>query len=411
MTVRVGSLCFGVGGLDLGLARADRSAELCWYAEKDDDAATVAGKHFPGVPNVGDVTAVRWGTLAPVDLLTAGFPCQPVSAAGQRRADRDDRWLWPYVYKAVRRLRPERVFLENVQNLTAVQSGTILAGILADLRRAGYAIRWTVLGACLIGAPHHRHRWWLVADRCIGPAPEAVRIGTRGFCGATRAGGRALMPTPCTADGSGGPGSLGRDGGHNLRTAVTLLPTPVARDGDHRGEGDADYWRRRVIGGRVNGMPLGAAVGLLPTPRASDGERGRGNCGQTFTGGGMTLGAAAALLPTPRATDIGTEGRRAGEGRRPQLGQAIREGWDRFADAVTLWEDLTGIPAPAPTEPAPKGGRRLNPVLSEWMMGLPAGWVTDLMPRGPALRLIGNAVVPEAATAAYSILTGESGVL
>jgi DNA (cytosine-5)-methyltransferase 1 len=363
-----GSLCSGYGGLDLATPGPVR-----YLAENDADACTVLAREYPSVPNLGNIRAHWWSLLDHVELLTAGFPCQPVSSAGPQLAQSDVRWLWPDVLYAIERSHPDELFLENVQNIVSIHHGAVLAEILTALREARYACRWTVLGACAVGAPHHRHRWFLRGRRMPGRAPEAVRLVNR--CGAPRTGGRVLLPTPTVADGRGGPGDSGRDGGLNLRTAVTLLPTPTVRDSDHRGEGDERYWSTRAKS-RRNGMPLGAAVALLPTPRASDGRNGGPN--QGISSGDIALSSAC------------------------QTGR-----WGKFAEAIALWETLTGRPAPSPTEAAPRGGRRLNPELSEWMMGLPAGLVTKGVSRSAALRLAGNGVVPAAAAAAYAMLGGE----
>lgn len=366
-----GSLCSGYGGLDLATP-----GTLQFVADINADANAVLAREYPQVPNLGDVAVRHWSSRDHVGLLTAGFPCQPVSAAGPQKAQKDVRWLWPDVLDVIRRTRPDEVFLENVQNIISIQHGAVLVEILTELREACYECRWTVLGACAVGAPHHRHRWFLRGRR-TRRAGEAVRLKSQ--CGAPRTGGRMLLPTPTVTDGTGGPFGH-RDGGLNLRSAVMLLPSPAARDGDPRGrgEGDAKFWAARAEY-RTNGMPLGAAVALLPTPLASHGERGRGNCGQTFTAGSPSLGHAASA-----------------------------DQWGKFARAVALWEAITGRCAPEPTEPATKGGRRLNPALSEWMMGLPRGMVTSGLQRPAALRLAGNGVVPAHAAAAYELLAGET---
>jgi DNA (cytosine-5)-methyltransferase 1 len=299
-----GSLCSGYGGLDLATP-----GTLRFLAEVNDDATAVLKREYPHVPNLGDISAHRWTGRNQVGLLTAGFPCQPVSAAGSQRAKTDVRWLWPDVLNAIVLTRPDEVFLENVQNIVSIHQGAILAEILGGLRDARYACRWTILGACTVGAPHHRHRWFLRGRRGRR-APRAVRLINK--CGAPRTGGRVLLPTPTVADGAGGPFGH-RDGGLNLRSAVMLLPTLTAQPGR----------------------------------------------------------------------------------------------WGKFAVAVALWEDITRRAAPDPTVPAPKGGRRLNPALSEWMMGLPPGLVTDGVARSAALRLAGNGVVPAAAAAAYVMLAGD----
>jgi DNA (cytosine-5)-methyltransferase 1 len=72
---RVGSLCTGYGGLDLAVELV-LGGRLAWYAETDPHARTVLAERWPDVANLGDIRAVDWSTIEPVDVLTAGFPCQ-----------------------------------------------------------------------------------------------------------------------------------------------------------------------------------------------------------------------------------------------------------------------------------------------------------------------------------------------
>jgi hypothetical protein len=73
--LRVGSLCTGYGGLDLAV-HAVLGGHLAWYTETDRHACTVLAHHFPAVANLGDIRTIDWTTVAPVDIVTAGFPCQ-----------------------------------------------------------------------------------------------------------------------------------------------------------------------------------------------------------------------------------------------------------------------------------------------------------------------------------------------
>lgn len=85
---------------------------------------------------------------------------------------------------------------------------------------------------------------------------------------------------------------------------------------------------------------------------------------------------------------------------RAQMAEALTK-WGDFATAIKRWEQATRT-APAPTEWTGKGTPRLAAAFSEWMMGLPAGWVTDVpgITRNEALRALGNGVVPQQAAAA-----------
>jgi DNA (cytosine-5)-methyltransferase 1 len=109
-------------------------------------------------------------------------------------------------------------------------------------------------------------------------------------------------------------------------------------------------------------------------------------------------------------------GRPPGRPQRPDTGtvplaeagrQAPASGliWGRYEEAIRRWEAVTGRMAPSPTERGARGQARLSPVFSEWLMGLPAGFVTGLdLPYGAKLRILGNGVVPQQATAALRLL-------
>jgi DNA (cytosine-5)-methyltransferase 1 len=273
---RVGSLCTGYGGLDLAVANVF-GGETVWVADPDPDVSLVLAKRFPGVPNLGDITAIDWSRrvarvdslmpleVAEVDILTAGYPCQPFSVAGHRKGANDDRHLWPYVFDAICHLRPRLVVLENV-------AGHLNFGfdeVLGDLAGPGFDAEWIVLPASDVGAPHRRERLFVIA-----------------------------YPN--------GQGPQGRP----RHQAEDRWPRPAPLSRRHRQFGVADH-------------------------------------------------------------------------------------------AVAQWEAIVGRDAPSPLI----DGDRLRAEFSEWMMGLPAGWVTDVLPRRPALRVLGNGVVPQQAEAALRMLT------
>jgi len=156
----VGSLFSGIGGLDLGLERAGMSVK--WQSETDPYASRVLAKHWPGIPNLGDVTRIEWETVERVDLICGGYPCQPFSSAGSKQADADSRHLWPYFADAIRVLRPRWALLENVPGHLARGFGEVLA----DLAAIGYNAEWDCLPARAVGAPigaHGRDRVFVVA--------------------------------------------------------------------------------------------------------------------------------------------------------------------------------------------------------------------------------------------------------
>jgi DNA (cytosine-5)-methyltransferase 1 len=155
--MKIGSLCSGIGGLELGLERA-MLTETVWQSEIDPYASQVLGRHW-GVPNLGDMTAVDWTTVEPVDIVCAGYPCQPFSMAGQRNGSEDVRHLWPAVRDAIRHLGPSYVVLENVRGHLSLGFGEVL-GDLADL---GFDAEWRMLRASDVGSCHRRERIFIAA--------------------------------------------------------------------------------------------------------------------------------------------------------------------------------------------------------------------------------------------------------
>ncbi|MFD6754929.1 DNA cytosine methyltransferase [Micromonospora gifhornensis] len=156
---RIGSLCTGYGGLDLAVELV-LGGQLTWYAETDRHAATVLAHHWPHVANLGDIRTVDWSTVMPVDIVTAGFPCQDISNAGKRAGITGEHSsLWNHIAAAVRVLRPRLLFVENVAAL--LRRGFDV--VHRDLAEIGYDTRWLCLRASDIGAAHRRDRLFLLA--------------------------------------------------------------------------------------------------------------------------------------------------------------------------------------------------------------------------------------------------------
>jgi len=155
--MKIGSLCTGYGGLDIAV-EAFFIAEMVWCAEIDKQASELIATRF-NKPNLGDIKQIDWDTVEPIDILTAGYPCQPFSHAGQRKGIEDDRHIWPYIIKAISALRPKIVVLENVRGHLSLG----FKEVLKDLAENGYDAKWQVIRASDVGAPHQRARLFIVA--------------------------------------------------------------------------------------------------------------------------------------------------------------------------------------------------------------------------------------------------------
>ncbi len=94
-----------------------------------------------------------------VDIITAGFPCQPFSVAGKQQGEKDHRNMWFETWECIRIIRPRYVFLENVPNLLTHK---YVQRIFGDLVEGGYCMQWRCLSAAEVGAPHFRNRIWII---------------------------------------------------------------------------------------------------------------------------------------------------------------------------------------------------------------------------------------------------------
>jgi DNA (cytosine-5)-methyltransferase 1 len=173
MTLTVGSLFSGIGGLDLGLERA--GMQVIWQSEIDPYACKVLKKHWPEVPNHGDIKQIDWRAVEPVDVICGGYPCQPFSTAGKRQGTDDPRHLWPWVRTAISELRPRYAILENVRGHLSM-GGTEVIGELAEI---GYDAEWRVVSAAGLGAPHRRDRIIIVAYAKGGASGNTQSHGLR----------------------------------------------------------------------------------------------------------------------------------------------------------------------------------------------------------------------------------------
>ena len=213
----------------------------------------------------------------------------------------------------------------------------------------------------------------------------------------------------------------------NLENALATLPTPatsepgftfqpVNKDGNPT-DNPNERWYHPETGRLVQkGIKQVLDEGLLRTPAASEGERGHQPASKAKARGGQqTLsGQFIDLFRTPQAKDgekggYKTASARLAEGRQVNLYHEINEigtNWGKFEPAIRRWEEVLGRPAPAPTKSDGKeGNHRLSSRFTEWMMGVPEGWITDVgLTRNEELKACGNGVVPQQAELALRVL-------
>jgi len=190
-----------------------------------------------------------------------------------------------------------------------------------------------------------------------------------------------LMPTPNTMDHLPArtpeqkEKNKGKGGYANVRETVVndLIPTPTTRD--HK-DGTAEHQRDGIV--------------------------------QTDTVARAVFNSGEVSLPTPTASDWkGPNHSGSGSASSRGISTVVEQtNWGKFEPAIKRWEETLGRPAPEPTKPDGKdGAHRLSSKFTEWMMGLPDGWITDVgLSRNDELKACGNGVVPQQAELALRAL-------
>ncbi|SIO35197.1 DNA (cytosine-5)-methyltransferase 1 [Rhodovulum sp. ES.010] len=161
------SLCSGAGGLDLGLHLACPGHRTVGHVERDAYAAAILVARMedaaldpaPVWDDVATFDGRPW--RGAVDIVTAGYPCQPFSVAGKRRGADDPRHLWPHVARIIGEAEPPFVFLENVAHHLRLGFPEVAGGLVG----MGYRLAAGLFTAAEVGAPHKRERLFILAHR------------------------------------------------------------------------------------------------------------------------------------------------------------------------------------------------------------------------------------------------------
>jgi site-specific DNA-cytosine methylase len=316
------------------------------YVEWDDYcqrvlAARIRNGILPDAPIFGDIkTFISDGYAASytgmVDVITAGFPCQPFSVAGKQKGADDERNMWPATATVIGIVKPRFVLLENVPGVR-----TYLPVVVRDLRRLGYEVsRPLILGADDVGAPHRRKRVWIV-----GYSEQNGRIASENRRSIRK---EPIQRRSCQPE-QEATEQIGEFTGTGSERWATC-PCHVAHSPQRQDDG-------RERGDLVSTPPLTLAVKMWPTPTVNMISGGPNNESPTVKAGrhGINLKGAVhggrPTLPTPSASMVTMQdmeqAKFAGSANRP-----------KYADCP---------------------GGALNPEWVEWLMGWPLGW-TDLKP-------------------------------
>lgn len=154
----------GIGGFRL--AMEDNNVSCVFSSDNDRFAQQTYEANFHEIPT-GDIKKVDAKEIPQFDILTAGFPCQPFSYAGEKAGFEDETrgTLFFDICRILKEHKPPMVFLENVKGLVSHKGGETLKTILSNLKDLGYYPHYKVLSSLDYGLPQKRERWYCVAFR------------------------------------------------------------------------------------------------------------------------------------------------------------------------------------------------------------------------------------------------------
>jgi DNA (cytosine-5)-methyltransferase 1 len=182
--MKVASMFAGIGGICLGFKQA--GFDIVWANERDKAACNTYRHNFgDNWLCESDIYKIKPSDVPDFDILTAGFPCQPFSIAGEQKGFRDPRGnLFFEITRIIDAKRPKVIFLENVSNLVEHDNGRTFLVIYNSLAQFGYAVRYKVLDAHIYAnLPQPRSRIFIVAfsdynmcDRFDFPEPLDLTV-------------------------------------------------------------------------------------------------------------------------------------------------------------------------------------------------------------------------------------------
>ncbi len=290
--MKVVGLFAGIGGLELGLARAGHDCLL--FSENWPLAARVLAARFPDTPNAGDVASLR-ALPGETELVAAGFPCQDLSQAGRTQGIGGRKSsLVEHVFRLLDETRAPHALLENVSFMLSLDRGRAMARLVSAFEERGYRWAYRVVNT-LAFLPQRRERVLFLASRAADPAdsllvdeaaprPRATALGTHahGFYWTEGVRGLGWAPdcVPTLKNGStlgiASPPAILLPGGRvvtpDIRDAERLQGFPPDWTAPAEALGRAN-WRWSLIGNAVSAPVAEWIGGRLEAPGRYDPAR------------------------------------------------------------------------------------------------------------------------------------------
>ncbi|NFV79007.1 DNA cytosine methyltransferase [Magnetospirillum aberrantis] len=161
----------GVGAATLAASGLDGRIKVVAVSEVNRYAIEVTSRHNPEIPHLGDVQAIDWPHVVShygsIDIISAGFPCQNISAAGDGEGLQGEKsMLFREAVRAMREVQPKYAIIENVEALfNDGERRYDLCQIVREIAKAGYRLDIAHLDATDFGLPMLRPRFYAVAVR------------------------------------------------------------------------------------------------------------------------------------------------------------------------------------------------------------------------------------------------------
>jgi DNA (cytosine-5)-methyltransferase 1 len=201
--LKLNSFFAGIGGFDLGLARA--GIEVGFHCEISPFCQSVLKRHWPDTPEISDITSVQAKDLPEAEIWSGGFPCQDVSVArgwlGREGLKGKRSGLFHAFLDLIAERLPTVVLLENVTGLLNSHGGLDFELVLKSLTDLGYGVAWRVLNSRYFGAPQSRPRVFVCAWQ--GSPSRAIRTLYEREISARPGNERTGFLTPCKRATSG----------------------------------------------------------------------------------------------------------------------------------------------------------------------------------------------------------------
>ena len=406
-TITTLEMCAGYGGIGLGIKNifGERLRTIAYCELEGFAQANLISKMEKGLLDAAPI----WSDLKTfpyesfhglVDILIAGYPCQPFSSAGKRAGKEDPRHLWPWIADGIRLLQPTMCFFENVEGHISLGLSTVIS----DLEELGYKVSWGIFSAseCLDAsgrtAPHQRKRVFIMADN------KSKTSG--GLCQRTQ--------------------TQKYEFGFNCETGIGAWPS---RPGQQQYAWEpprvvgsvpaklANFCSRDAQSGGDTAQASGESVGSW-----GQSEDAMFDCGSSIRGGDQgdesttrVMGNAASKRSCGGAQDgLGLQPEMLGEGHE-NMGDSNCINWSASAkgrkhDSEAGWSSKRKVePSLGRDAHGTEFGMDLSELssLSHSELAEICDWMVKTESRTDELRLLGNGVVPATATRAFLTLIEE----